>query len=108
MTSRYNSLERVRAAIQHAEPDRVPVDFLATTEVWKKLVDHFTPDTSGLDGMDWLEPEREAVMRLFDVDCRLFSYDMFCSPPEQVLRPGARVDEFCSVNRSTPNRMWRQ
>jgi uroporphyrinogen decarboxylase len=33
---------------------------------------------------------------------------MFCSPPEHVIRPGARVDGFCSVNRSTPNQMWRQ
>jgi hypothetical protein len=35
MTSR----DRVRTALRHEEPDRVPVDFLATPEVWGKLVD---------------------------------------------------------------------
>ena len=29
---------RVLKTVQHEEPDRVPVDFLATKEVWEKLI----------------------------------------------------------------------
>ncbi|RME70261.1 MAG: hypothetical protein D6784_17000 [Chloroflexi bacterium] len=99
---------RVRAAINHQTPDRIPVDFLATTEVWDQLVEHLQPDTTGLEDMTWLQPEREAVLRILEVDCRLFSYDMFCAPPESALKPGARIDWWSTLVRSTPNRMWRQ
>lgn len=100
--------ERVRAAIRHQEPDYIPCDLLVTPEVWELLIKHFQPDTTGLDDMYWLQPEREAVLRRFGSDCRLFSYDMFCSPPEPALKPGARIDWWSTTNRSTPNRMWRQ
>lgn len=99
---------RVRAAIQHEEPDRVPTDFLATTEVWNKLIDHFKPETSGIGMPEFIDPAREALLRRLEIDCRLLSYDMFCQPPESVLNEGARVDWWRSLNRSTPNRMWRQ
>jgi uroporphyrinogen decarboxylase len=58
--------------------------------------------------MYWLEPPREALLRRLGVDCRLFSYDMFCAPPDHVIKPGARVDWWNTLIRSTPNRMWRQ
>ena len=29
-----------------------------------------------------VEPEREALLRHFEVDTRVVSYDMFCGPPE--------------------------
>jgi hypothetical protein len=35
-----NSRERVQTALRHEEPDRVPVDFLAAPEVWRKLIEH--------------------------------------------------------------------
>jgi uroporphyrinogen decarboxylase len=108
MPRKYTYQDRVRAAIRHEPTDRIPCDFLATTEVWDKLVEHFQPDTSGLEDMAWLQPEREAILRLLDVDCRLFSYDMFCDPPAEVFKPGAKVDWWSSLTRSTPNRMWRQ
>jgi len=103
-----NSRERVLTALAHQEPDRVPVDFLATPEVWKKLVDHFQTSKAQIDSGGFFSPEREAVLRQLQVDCRLISYDMFCSPPEGFLKPGARVDWESSLARSTPNRMWRQ
>lgn len=108
MADNYTPQERVRAAIQHRVTDRVPCDFLATAEVWNKMVAHFRPNTAGLEDLYWLEPEREALLRMLDVDCRLFSYDMFCNPPEQVIKPGATVDWWRTLIRSTPNRMWRQ
>lgn len=104
------SRERVAAAIRHVEPDRVPVDFLATTEVWAKLVAELPaerePAPSALD--EYMDPKREAVLRELEVDSRLLSYDMFCRPPERALHAGATVDWWGSLNRSTPNRMWRQ
>lgn len=100
--------DRVRAAIRHEGTDLVPCDFVATTEVWHLLAKHFQPDTTGLEDMVWLEPQREALLRRLGVDCRIFSYDMFCAPPEAVIKPGARVDWWSTLIRSTPNRMWRQ
>jgi uroporphyrinogen decarboxylase len=100
--------ERVAQALEHREPDRVPVDFLATTEVWAKLVEHFQPAAASGPLDEYLDPRREAVLRALEVDCRLLSYDMFCRPPESVLHPGSAVDWWGSLNRSTPNRMWRQ
>lgn len=104
MTSR----DRVRTALRHEEPDRVPVDFLATPEVWGKLVDDLKPDTTGIGGAEFIQPEREAVLRHFEIDMRVLSYDMFCNPPAAIIRDGATIDWWGSLDRSTPNRMWRQ
>jgi uroporphyrinogen decarboxylase len=108
MPKPFTPQERVNAAIQHQVADRIPCDFLATSEVWDLLVAHFQPDPTGLEDMYWLQPEREAILRMFDIDCRLFSYDMFCNPPEEIIKPGAKVDGWSTLIRSTPNRMWRQ
>ncbi len=108
MPEKFTHQERVRAAIRHQVTDRSPCDFLATAEVWDKMVKHYQPDPTGLQDMYWLQPEREAILRMLDVDCRLFSYDMFCDPPEETIKPGAKVDWWSSLSRSTPNRMWRQ
>lgn len=99
---------RVQAAIAHREPDRVPVDLLATPEVWTKLVNQF--------GLEWQVPPEDAffdpvwdrVQAHLHTDVRLVSYDQFCAPPESILRPNARVDWWNALSRSTPNRMWRQ
>jgi uroporphyrinogen decarboxylase len=100
--------QRVLTAMQHRQPDRVPVDFLATPEIWDKLVAHFDPDGTEVDHGGYFSPEREAVLRRLEVDCRLISYDMFCAPPEKALQPGGNIDWWTSLARSTPNRMWRQ
>ena len=102
------SRDRVLTSLRHEEPDRVPVDFLATPEIWARLVDELHPDTTGIDGTEFMEPEREAVLRHFEVDMRVLSYDMFCSPPASIVRDGAEIDWWGSLDRSTPNRMWRQ
>lgn len=99
---------RVLTALNHQEPDRVPVDFLATPEVYDQLIAHFQPDASAVGASDYFDPVREALLRQFQVDCRVLSYDMFCNPPDSALRPGAKVDWWEALSRSTPNRMWRQ
>ncbi len=100
--------QRVLTSLRHQQPDRLPVDLLATKEVWDRLIAELKPDTTSLEDMTWMEPAREAVMRMLEIDCRLVSYDMFCDPPEHVIKPGAKVDPWATYNRSTPQRMWRQ
>lgn len=100
--------QRVRIALKHQEPDRTPVDFLATPEVWNKLIAHYQPDSNERQTGEYHAPDREAVLQELDIDCRVVSYDMFCAPPEDSLRKGAAIDWWSSLARSTPNRMWRQ
>jgi uroporphyrinogen decarboxylase len=94
-------------ALRHEEPDRVPADFLATAEVWRKLEARLLPEVAEVSAA-FVEPAREAVLRQFEIDTRVLSYDMFCSPPESILHAGATVEWWSSLDRSTPNRMWRQ
>lgn len=101
--SRMTPRERVRTALRHEEPDRVPVDFLATPDVWRKLIDHLRPDTAAVGATDLIEPEREALLRHFEIDQRVISYDMFCAPPDD-----SNVEWWSALDRSTPNRMWRR
>ena len=100
--------ERVKRTLQHIEPDRVPVDFLATPEIWWKLEQHLTVDPDSVGPSAYFDPRWEAILRRFEVDCRLLSYDQFCSPPDRILQPGAKVEWWAVLTRSTPNRMWRQ
>lgn len=101
--------ERVQSTLNHHEPDRVPVDFVATPEVWDRLIAHLAPDVAGGAGLaEYLDPAREAVLRTLDVDIRILSYDMFCKPPASIMQRGSQVDWWTSLDRSTPNRMWRQ
>jgi uroporphyrinogen decarboxylase len=101
--------QRVQTALRHRQPDRVPVDFLATTEVWDSLTKRLEPDLEGGGGAwKYFDPRWEAVLRHLEVDCRVLSYDQFYAPPETVLLPGAAVEWWDVPSRSAPNRMWRQ
>src|SRR5206468_1487466 len=102
-----NSRERVQTALRHEEPDRVPVDFLATPEVWAKLIAHLQPDTTDVGPAEFVDPSREALLRHFEIDTRVLSYDMFCRHPDALVPEGAVPDWWGSLDRSTPNRMWR-
>ena len=61
--------ERVKLALQHQEPDRVPVDFLATPEVWSKLEQHLTPDPNTVGTSAYFDPAWEAILRIRPVNC---------------------------------------
>jgi uroporphyrinogen decarboxylase len=95
--------ERVRTALAHEEPDRVPVDFLATPDVWRAVIDRVRPDASSVGAAELIEPEREALLRTLEIDTRVISYDMFCRPPDE-----SGVEWWSALDRSTPNRMWRR
>ncbi|MBI4670999.1 MAG: hypothetical protein HY741_04950 [Chloroflexi bacterium] len=104
----YTPRSRVQTALRHSEPDRVPVDVLMTPEVWHKLVKHFGLEWRKPSDDQFFDPVWDAVAALLESDVRLISYDQFCKPPESILRPGARVEWWDALTRSTPNRMWRQ
>lgn len=100
--------DRVNTALDHKLPDRTPVDFLAVPEIWKKLLDRKNIPTTDHDIFPNFDPAWENLLRTFNVDCRVISYDQFCNPPDSVLIPKATIDWYSSPSRSTPNRMWRQ
>ncbi len=100
--------QRVKTALRHETPDRTPVDFLATLEIWDRLAAQLQPDVASVGPSDFFDPAYEALLRHFEVDCRVFSYDQFCNPPDSILHPGATVEWWDVLSRSTPSRMWRQ
>jgi uroporphyrinogen decarboxylase len=97
----------VNTALSHTAPDRLPVDFLAVPEVWRRLQDHFGFRASPLDDHHYFDPGWEQVLRILQVDCRVVSYDQFCAPPPSFLSPGSAVEWWEVPGRSTPARMWR-
>lgn len=103
MTSR----ERVRTAVGHQRPDRLPVDFLATTEIWEKLLEHFGIAPAVPDDSLYFDPAWEEVLRRLEVDCRVLSYDQFVAPPLDKLPYRGKVEWWDVRSRSTPARMWR-
>jgi len=102
-----DSRERVARAIRSEAADRTPVDFLAVPEVWAKLQRRLGIGTRRIDGAHFFDPSWEAVLAELHVDCRVVSYDMFCSPPQKTFPPGSAIDWWGSLSRSTPNRMFR-
>lgn len=102
------SRQRVNTALSHFQPDRTPVDFLATPEIWDQLIKHFSLDVSERNHALFYDPAWEKILNIFDVDCRVVSYDQFCVPPENIRTAGSSIDWWNSFGRSTPSRMWRQ
>jgi len=85
------SRERVLTALAHCEPDRVPADFVATPEIWDALVARLGVEPADAPA-EYLDREREAVLRRLEVDLRVLSYEMFCAPSGSALEAGAAVD----------------
>jgi len=108
MSTTITPRERVLTALRHEQPDRVPVDFLATPEIWAQLEEALQPDATAVGPSPYFDPTWEAILRQLEVDCRVLSYDQFFNPPAAVLKEGAQVEWFEALSRSTPNRMWRQ
>lgn len=108
MSTQPSPRERVLTALRHEQPDRVPVDFLASPEIWHRLTEAIRPEVAAVGQSDYFDPVWEAILRHFEVDCRVLSYDQFFEPPASLLRDGATVEWWAALSRSTPNRMWRQ
>lgn len=76
-----NSKERVRAAIQHQQPDRTPADFGCVPETWAKLQQHFGVATP------------EEVLRRLEVDVRYIDADYIGPELKSYTEGGDRIDE---------------
>ena len=99
---------RVNTALDHKLPDRTPVDFLAVPEIWESLLNLYNIPPAKLTPSSMFDPSWEQLLQKLEIDCRVISYDQFCSPPPSALHPKGLIDWFSSPGRSTPNRMWRQ
>jgi uroporphyrinogen decarboxylase len=102
------SRQRVITSLNHSQPDRTPVDFLATPEIWDQLSKYFSLNASERNDALYFEPSWEKILDILDVDCRVVSYDQFCFPPDKIRSAGSIIDWWNSFGRSTPGRMWRQ
>jgi len=73
--------ERVQLALSHQEPDRVPVDFMATPQAWSRLCEYLGTD------------DREAVLRDLGVDLR-HPRQPYIGPPLDYRPDGSWVDAW--------------
>ena len=78
--------ERVSLALSHKEPDRVPIDYWATPEIDRKLLDHL--DLAS----------REELLNHFDVDFRYIEGPRYIGP-EPAVHPDGSVEDHWGVPR---------
>ncbi len=78
---RLDSRERVFLALNHEEPDRVPIDYWATPEMTSRLLDRF--------GF----PSSEALLEHFDVDFRYIEGPEYVGT-EHIRSDGSKEDHF--------------
>jgi uroporphyrinogen decarboxylase len=107
MANELSPRERVNLALSHRTPDRTPVDFLAVPEIWEALAGRLDLDCEPLSESCFFDPAWDEILRQFQVDCRVISYDQFCAPPESAFPAGGRTEWWKVQSRSTPARMWR-
>src|SRR5690242_8884644 len=89
--------QRVEMSLHHHTPDRTPVDFLSTSGIWEKLIQHFDIHKDEPGPGDLFEKAREEVLKKLEVDCRVVSYDMFLNPPPDIFAQGGSVDWWHSL-----------
>lgn len=86
--------QRVELALGHRQPDRVPFDFWAVPEIWRKL-----RLALGVEG----DPEGdETVLRLLGVDCRMVT-TRYAGRRARLLPDGTCVDAWGTHRRSVSN-----
>ncbi len=83
-----DSRERFKIAMAHKQPDRVPIDYWATSEVNATLLKHF-----GFSS-------QEQLLRHFDVDFRYIEGPKYIGPGQTTRQDGSREDHFGVVRRS--------
>ncbi|MAG37269.1 MAG: hypothetical protein CL878_13630 [Dehalococcoidia bacterium] len=77
-----DSRERVATCLRHEEPDRVPIDFWATSEVTADLLDHFAV------------PDLEHLLQQLHVDFRYIDGPRYVGPSLTVRPDGTQEDHF--------------
>jgi uroporphyrinogen decarboxylase len=83
-----DSRQRFKLAIAHKQPDRVPIDYWATSEVNAKLLKHF-----GLSS-------QEQLLQHFGVDFRYIEGPKYVGPEPTIRRDGSKEDHFGVVRRA--------
>jgi uroporphyrinogen decarboxylase len=78
--------QRVALALDHREPDRVPIDYWATPAVNSRLLQH----------LGWTTQEQ--LLQHFDVDFRYIDGPQYCGPAPEVHADGS-VDDHWGVPR---------
>jgi uroporphyrinogen decarboxylase len=86
----------------------MPVDFTATPEIYERLLSELGLRAAPGNQSDYFDSSWEALLRYFNVDCRVLSYDQFVNFPTDHMFEGSKVEWWKTMSRSTPNRMWRQ
>jgi uroporphyrinogen decarboxylase len=82
--------ERVETTLRHEEPDRVPFDFWAVSEVWAALREYLDLETD------------EDVLRLLGADCRLVAPD-YMGPAPRMQPDGTYYDAWGTHRRKVSN-----
>lgn len=77
-----DSIERFNLAMAHKEPDRVPIDYWATSEVNTRLLRHY--------GFSC----QEELLEHFDVDFRYIEGPKYIGPKPTVRPDGSKEDHF--------------
>ena len=83
-----DSRQRFKLAMAHKQPDRVPIDYWATSEVNAKLLKHFGLSSQG------------QLLQHFDVDFRYIEGPKYIGPELAVRQNGSKEDHFGVVRRS--------
>ncbi len=77
-----DSRERVALALDHQQPDRVPIDYWATSSVTARLLDHFGLST------------QEELLQHLDVDFRYIDGPKYVGPEPEVHEDGSVEDHW--------------
>jgi len=83
-----DSRTRVMTALDHNEPDRVPIDFWSTREVDERLMEYLSVT------------DREAMLDNFDVDLRYMAGPAYIGP-EPATHPDGSSEDIWGVQRVT-------
>lgn len=89
-SSDINSHERVSAALNHKEPDRVPFDFWVVPENWVKLMNYFSVD------------RKDDLLDLLGIDCRIITPD-YIGPELEKNSDGSFFNAWGSVRKIVQN-----
>ena len=93
------SKQRVLTAIDHQEPDRVPLDYSAWREVSEKLCTHLGIDPAC--EYTHFQEFPEALMQRFHIDIRVVRARYIGAPP-QTFEDGSYIDMF-GIHQSREN-----
>ena len=77
---RMTSRERAIKAINHEEPDRIPIDLWVTSEVQKRMMGY------------WGFDEWEDCLQFLGVDFRYWRGSSYIGPKLEILEDGSRKD----------------